>query len=133
MLKEIMTKVQGSYENSCCKLAAFFKTSQCIQLSLMLLGVGLIVGGAVVGADAQYTARGNFNDARIAESADLVLTYLNGSFGALIMVASGVGAVISGAFGQYKAALGLLVVAIGSFIVRSLISTWFNDTSMQSK
>jgi hypothetical protein len=126
-------KFINKFNDICRNISAFTATSQGIQFSFILLGVALIAGGIITGVDAQYTARGNYNDARIAESTDLVLTYLNGSFGALIMVASGVGAIISGAFGQYRAALGLMVVAVGSFIIRSLISTWFNDTSMQSK
>jgi hypothetical protein len=108
-------------------------SSQTVQLCLFTLGVILISSGLVLDASAQgYTPKANYNDARIAESADVILIYLNGAFGALVMVASGIGAIISGAFGQYRAALGLMVVAVGSFIVRSLISTWFNDTSLTS-
>jgi hypothetical protein len=107
-------------------------SSQTVQLCLFALGVILISSGLVLEASAQYTPKANYNDARIAESADVILIYLNGAFGALVMVASGIGAIISGAFGQYRAALGLMVVAVGSFIVRSLISTWFNDTSLTS-
>jgi len=91
----------------------------------------LISSGIALDASAQYSFKANYNDARIAESADVILTFLNGAFGALVMVASGIGAIISGAFGQYRAALGLMVVAVGSFIVRSLVSTWFNDRSLQ--
>jgi hypothetical protein len=59
------------------------------------------------------------------------MTYLEGSFGALILAASGIGAIMSAAFGQYKAAFSLMAVAVGSFILRSLISTFFNDISIQ--
>lgn len=104
-----------------------------VQFGLFIFGVVLLSTGIALDASAQqYTPKANFNDARIAESADVILTYLNGAFGALVMVASGIGAIISGAFGQYRAALGLMVVAVGSFIVRSLISTWFNDASILS-
>jgi hypothetical protein len=106
-------------------------SSTTIQLGLFMLGVALITSGIALDASAQYAFKANYNDARIAESADVIVTFINGAFGALIMVASGIGAIISGAFGQYRAALGLIVVSVGSFIVRSLISTWFNDSSMQ--
>jgi uncharacterized membrane protein YsdA (DUF1294 family) len=106
-------------------------SSETFQVGLLMLGVFVLAGGIVMGADAQYAKRANYNDDRIAESADLVLTYLNGSFGALVMVASGIAAILSAAFGQYRAALGLMVVAIGSFIVRSLMGTFFNDVSLQ--
>lgn len=105
-------------------------SSQSIQIGLFLLGVVLISSGIALDASA-YSSKANYNDARVAESADIIVTFINGAFGALVMVAAGIGAILSGAFGQYRAALGLMVVAVGSFIVRSLISTWFNDTSMQ--
>lgn len=56
-----------------------------------------------------------------------IFTYLEGSFGALVMVCAGIGAIVSSAFGQYRAALGLLVVAVGAFVLRSLVGTFFND------
>ena len=82
--------------------------------------------------DSTYAIRTiNYNDQRLVEAINAVLTYLEGSFGALVMVCAGVGAILSAAFGQYKASLGLLVVAIGSFILRSLMSTFFNDVGVQ--
>lgn len=103
-----------------------------VQIYLLLLGLVLITAGLINGAEA-YTPQARYNDDRIAESVDIILTYINGTFGALIMVSAGVAAILASAFGQYKAALGLLVVAVGSFIMRSLISTWFNDQSLQSQ
>ena len=58
--------------------------------------------------------------------------YIEGSFGVLIMVVSGLGAIMSSAFGQYRAALGCLVVAVGSFILRSVASTFFNSDALDS-
>jgi hypothetical protein len=66
------------------------------------------------------------DDSRLIEVLRAILAYLEGSFGALIMVGAGVFAILSAAFGQYRAALGLLIVAIGSFTLRSFISTFFN-------
>jgi hypothetical protein len=104
----------------------------------MFLGLGVLLLSAGVMSDAlaQFTYNGGagqatYNDDRIAESVDVILLYITGSFGALVMVSAGIAAIISSAFGQYRAALGLLVVALGSFILRSLISTWFNDSSLQ--
>ena len=50
----------------------------------------------------------------------------------MVMVAAGIGAILSSAFGQYRAALGLLVVAVGAFILRSLLGTFFNDINIQA-
>jgi hypothetical protein len=131
--KKMWKRIKDSY--SSLEQSTYLKTAlspESCQFGLFVLGVFLLSTGIAMDASAAYTPKLNYNDAGIAESADVILTYLNGAFGALVMVASGIGAIISGAFGQYRASLGLMVVAVGSFIVRSLISTWFNDSSLQS-
>ncbi len=50
---------------------------------------------------------------------------IEGAFGALVMVAAGIGAIIAAVMGAYKTALSLLVVAVGAFILRSLVSLFF--------
>ena len=54
-----------------------------------------------------------------------VLLLVEGQLGALIMVVAGLGAIVRSAFGAYKAAISLVVVACGSFILRSLVSLYF--------
>jgi len=41
------------------------------------------------------------------------------------MVVAGLGAIISAAMGAYRASVGMIVVAVGSFILRSLVSLFF--------
>ena len=96
---------------------------------LFLFGIGMLSLGLSAGADAQHSIV--YNDTRIADATNGILTYIEGSFGALVMISAGLGAIISSAFGQYRAALGLLVVAVGAFILRSLVSTFFNDDTLQ--
>lgn len=98
------------------------------QLMLFAMGVGLLTVGLTSGATAQMTT--TYNDDRVANSVNAILTYIEGSFGALVMVSAGIGAILSSAFGQYRAALGLLVVAVGAFILRSVLATFFNDTRL---
>jgi hypothetical protein len=131
-------KFKSSYRSCCQYVAASLAapSSQHIQIMFLGLGVLLLSAGVMSDALAQFTYNGGagqatYNDDRIAESVDVILLYITGSFGALVMVSAGIAAIISSAFGQYRAALGLLVVALGSFILRSLISTWFNDSSLQ--
>ncbi len=103
------------------------------QVGLFVLGAAILAVGlsdAVV-AQGSATTLGTYNDTRIGQFTNNVFAYLEGAMGALIMVAAGLGAVISAAFGQYRAALSLLVVAVGAFILRSLVSTFFNDQSIQ--
>jgi hypothetical protein len=104
------------------------------QTAMFVLGVGILAGGLAAGAIAAEPGGdglvATYNDTRIANSVNMILTYLEGSFGALIMVCAGIGAIMSAAFGQYKAALGCLVVAVGSFILRSFLGTFFNDLNI---
>lgn len=108
------------YRNS--KLTEF-PTQPQMRAILFSLGIVLIYFGLISRASAEV---GVYNDVRIEDSVNLLLTYLEGSLGGLIMVCSGIGAILSAAFGQYRAALGCLVVAVGAFILRSFLSTFFN-------
>ena len=119
------------YLNTCQKLGAAIQapSSRQAQAALFVFGVSVLAFGLYKKAVAQDDEAPAYNDARIGEAFDRVLTYLEGTFGALIMVAAGLGAILSSAFGQYRAALGCLVVAVGTFILRSFISTFFNTES----
>ena len=100
------------------------------QTLLFLFGIAILALGLEYDALAQGRNI-NFNALRLTQATNGLLLYLEGSFGALVMVASGIGAILSSAFGQYRAALGLMIIAIGSFILRSLMSTFFNDQGIQ--
>lgn len=102
------------------------------KVNLLVLGATLITLGFTTNSYA-YTPIANYNDDRIAEATDILFRHINGSFGALVMVSAGIAAILASAFGNYKAAVGLLVVAVGSFILRSLVATWFNDTTLQAR
>lgn len=101
--------------------------------ALVMTGITTMALGLVDDATAQigYGSEIHYNATRINDAVNAIMTYLEGSFGALIMAAAGVGAIMSAAFGQYRASLSLLVVAVGSFILRSLIGTFFNDMEIQ--
>lgn len=103
-------------------------------LSLIALGVATIGFGMMDDAAAQVSSGAaiQYNAERLNDAVNAIMTYLEGSFGALIMASAGVGAIMSAAFGQYKASLSLLVVAVGSFILRSLMGTFFNDIGIQA-
>ena len=127
------TQIKKAYINASQKLGTMLVAPSARQVQLMLFGIGavLLVSGLTVEAVA-YQERSTYNDDRISEAADVILTYINGAFGALVMIACGVAAILSSAFGQYRAAMGLMVVAVGSFILRSLVNTWFNTAGMKN-
>ena len=129
-----VSSVRSSYRSSCqyvgTALTAPSKAQG--QLLLFVVGFALLAGGLSQGAHAAINGLTTYNDSRIANSVNAVMTYLEGSFGALVMAAAGIGAILSAAFGQYRAALSLMVVAVGAFILRSLMSTFFNDINVQA-
>ncbi len=99
--------------------------AEAIRCGLFLIALALLMLGEGGDAVADRTIR--YNATRVTEAVNAVLLYLEGSFGALVMVCAGIGSILSSAFGQYRASLGLMVVAIGSFILRSILSTFIND------
>ena len=132
-MKNLVTTISKNYVLVGQRLGAMFNAPSRMHLQAMLFVLGFVI--LLVGIRSNADAYGGgwtghtttYNDSRLNNAMNAILTYIEGSFGALIMVAAGIGAIVSSAFGQYRAALGLLVVAVGSFILRSLISTFFND------
>lgn len=66
-----------------------------------------------------------YNDSLPRFATGNLFMLIEGAFGALIMVAAGLGALFAAAMGAYKMALTLLVVAVGAFILRALVSLFF--------
>ena len=54
-----------------------------------------------------------------------LLGLIEGSFGALITVGAGLGAIISSSVGGFRTAWTLLVVAVGAFILRAYVTLFF--------
>jgi hypothetical protein len=106
------------------------------QAQLVLLTAGIIALGVGLSHESFATGVGaiggkaDFDDARIANAVQTVMRFLEGSFGALIMAGAGIAAIGSAAFGQYKAAMSCMVVAVGAFILRSMMNTFFNIQSI---
>ena len=97
---------------------------------LLLFGFTLLCGGFVELSTAQgledlRQELPNFDPILIDGAVGSLFELIEGSFGALVMVVAGLGAIIAAAMGAYRASLGMLVVAVGSFILRSLVSLFF--------
>ena len=128
-----MKTLKDIFDNAGRKIYTFFTapSNAQIQLVLFVVGVSLLTAGLTSAALAAGAGNaGEFNDVEIGNAVGIIFTYLEGSFGVLVMVCSGLGAILSSAFGQYRAALGCLVIAIGSFILRSFAKTFFNTESI---
>ena len=138
-MKSLVTFIKDKYNSAGRSVYTFFTapSNANIQLMLFVAGVSLLTLGIVKGVIAQdYT---DYDSITVDEGVDTtrlnmavrkIFAYLEGSLGVLVMVVSGLGAILSSAFGQYRAALGCLVVAIGAFILRSVASTFFNTSDI---
>jgi|688.fasta_scaffold901004_1 hypothetical protein len=131
-MNNLVSKVKAAYADLGRKIGAMHvaPTKAQAQMVLFALGVSLLTLGMIHGASAQGIGPGLYNDDRIAEIINRMFLYLEGSFGALVMVVAGIMAVFAAALGSYKMGLGLLIVAVGAFILRSLVSTFFNDANI---
>ncbi len=137
-IKSVVAKIKGSALGFAQKVGATLAapSSGHIQVALFVFGALILSVGLTRGVLAQETLDEHlltYNDSQVSQAVIAILTYIEGSFGALVMVGSGIAAILSSAFGQYKAALGCLVVAVGAFILRSIMSTFFNTTSIEGE
>ena len=108
----------SSYVHTKANLFAYHNASKI----LFFVGVGLLTLGLTQIAHAKDW------DNEILGALGRVFAIIEGSFGALIMVVSGLAAIIAAAMGAYRAAMGCLVVAVGAFILRSMVKLFFKDT-----
>ena len=137
-MKKSIANVSKKFTALCQRTSAAFvaPTEKQARAVLFVAGVSMIALSLSLDAIAQAGGGGmvytKYNDLKVANAVNAVLTYLEGSFGALVMAAAGIGAIMSASFGQYKAALSLMIVAVGAFILRSFMSTFFNDENIQS-
>jgi hypothetical protein len=133
-VKAVMARTKSAYLTACQSFGAVrvAPSEKQARVALFVFGVAILALGLTHEGMAQGMAGGTkYNDSRIANAVNAIMTYLEGSFGALVMAASGIGAILSAAFGNFKAALSLMVVAVGAFVLRSFMSTFFNDISIQ--
>ena len=102
---------------------------------MLVLGVALVAGGIETYASAN-TGMGNLDltggpgnfgqQGRLTLVVNRAFNLIEGNIGAIVMVAAGLLAIISAAMGAYKMAISLLVIAVASFILRSLVRMFFN-------
>lgn len=74
-------------------------------------------------------AQGGYDSSLYQVACDRLLMLIEGPFGALLTTAAGIGAIVSSAMGNFRAAWTLLVVSIGAFILRSYITLFFASCS----
>ncbi len=126
MLKAVKS-IRERYDKFCAAAIDYIDKNG--NSALFLLGCTLLVIGLVGLAEAQSfgntTARPGFDPWLIEGAVGNLFLLIEGAFGALIMVVAGIGAIFAAAMGAYRPAVGMLIVAVGSFILRALVSLFF--------
>ena len=121
-----------SLQNYMRKIAIARDTLLYKNANYILLAVGsvLLVGGLIDfshAAEVGSFSEAKYNDNLIRNAVGNLFAMIEGAFGALIMVVAGLGAIVAAAMGAYRLAVSMLVVAVGAFILRALVSLFFGE------
>ena len=129
-MKDILGNMSAKYFATCVKshtrVCSWVRDNA--SLVLLIIGFVLLSGGLTqlsLAQDGTTFSEAEYDPQWVRFAVGNLFKLIEGPFGALIMVISGLGAIVAAAMGAYKAAVGMLVVAVGAFILRSLVSLFF--------
>lgn len=109
-----------------------------IVLPTLTLAQGVDASSLIDNAANALTGDGNggaattFDDTEVRRAICDLYALIQGSYGALLVTAAGISAIIASAFGAYRSGITLIVVALGGFILPSLVSLWFGQVDCPS-
>lgn len=99
---------------------------------MVVLGAAVLLTGldqlSHAGGAVTSFSEANYDASLVRGAVGNIFRLIEGPFGALIMVVAGLGAIVAAAMGAYRGALALVVVAVGAFILRALVSLFFGTT-----
>ena len=105
--------------------------SKHLNTMMVVLGAAILLTGlnqlSHAGTVTSFS-EANYDASLVRGAVGNIFRLIEGPFGALVMVVAGLGAIVSAAMGAYRGALALVVVAIGAFILRALVSLFFGTT-----
>jgi len=84
-------------------------------------------------AEATQNAAAEFDDNVVKCASSALLQLIEGNLGAMVFVAAGIGTIIAIAFGGYRAAVSLLMVALSAFVIRSFVIIHFGEEALEGK
>jgi hypothetical protein len=97
-----------------------------------LVGLSFTLGGILLSAQSAFAdvtfpgGKVGPDVSAINEMSCWLLYFQEGTYGALLLVVSGVGALVSFALGGYRTALNCLIVAIASLMIRPVAELMFD-------
>jgi len=109
------------------KLSGFVHSKALVNANALSLTAGLVLVSAGLVDVAMAQDAPDWDQTQIATAAEFLLSMIEGALGALIMIVAGIGAIVAAAMGAYRAAVGMLVVAVGAFILRTLVQLFFGE------
>ena len=128
-MKQVAKRIAAQYCKGCASAYTFVEKHG--NIFMLVFGSVLVLGGvaelSIAQSDTVTSSFSNaaYDDGLVKASVTNLFCLIEGAFGALIMVVAGLGAIVAAAMGAYRAAVGMLVVAVGAFILRSLVSLFF--------
>lgn len=106
--------------------------SKHLNTIMVVLGAAVLLTGldqlSHAGGTTNTFSEANYDATLVRSAVGNIFRLIEGPFGALVMVVAGLGAIVSAAMGAYRGALALVVVAVGAFILRALVSLFFGTT-----
>ena len=105
---------------------------QNLNTVMLIVGAVVLLSGvsqlaSAQGGDVPTWSEAGYNDGLVRFAVGNIFALIEGAFGALVMVVAGLGAIVAAAMGAYRGALALVVVAVGAFILRALVSLFFGE------
>ena len=123
-MKNVISKIWSAYGSAGVNAYALIER-KANTLMLMFGAFMLVVGLEQMASAGTSLSQAQYDDQLVRYAVGQLFCLVEGAFGALIMVVSGLGAIVAAAMGAYRAAVGMLVVAVGAFILRALVSLFF--------
>ena len=116
-----MKDIKGLYKELCIQGSVLSKTvlERHANVALFFVGIALLYTGGINYAEADAGSYG--------QACNRILSLVEGTFGALVTAAAGIGAIVASAVGGFKMAWTLIVVAVGAFILRAYITLFNGD------
>ncbi len=109
------------------KLARFIPSSETTVRALALLSpFALTLLNASIASAQTPPPPVVVDTSAIDEAICWLVFFQQGSYGALLMAVSGMGAVVGAALGQYRTAINCLVVAIGTWLIQPIAQLMFS-------
>ena len=127
---ELARKVRSGFRQQTLRLHIsvsdfVYRNSSAILFTQALILVICGLTNLALAQENTSTSSTEFDDTYIKDAICKVIFVIEGSFGALLMLVAGLAGIVSAAIGAYKAAMNCIVIACGSWIIRSFVTLYF--------